>query len=240
MVRRGRRGESVDLTEMERTHIGESRADDRSTVVVDGYERPHSVRVGPGADDWEYRVGRSWIHMDRALKRLAELKTKPTAGLRGLYYPGATPAGAPLWQSILYFDETFVIHPGASLADGRNLQPLHDQMRAWEELDDEEVGARLRETFGENRSSKALEFIGRLREFDRASLEFKRADVLRAIPPQMQKRPGFLELLMADVEDPEFAAVVESGWREPAFIASLKMEFYEERGRGLAAGPRRS
>jgi hypothetical protein len=172
----------------------------------------------------------------RALKRLAELKTKPTAGLRGLYYPGATPAGAPLWQSILYFDETFVIHPGASLADGRNLQPLHDQVPAWEQLDDEALDARLRETFGKNRSSKALEFIERLREFDRASLEFKRAYVLRAIPPQMQKRPDFLELLTADVDDPEFATVVESGWREPAFIASLKMEFYGERGHGPAAG----
>ncbi|MFJ1460922.1 hypothetical protein [Nocardia sp. N2S4-5] len=163
------------------------------------------------------------------------LKTKPTPGLRGLYYPGATPAGVPLWQSILYFDETFVINPGASLANGRNLQPLHDQV--WlEELDAEALDTRLRETFGKSRASRALEFIERLREFDRASLELKRADVLRAIPPQVQKRPDFLELLIADVDDPEFAAVVESGWREPAFIASLKVEFGRGRGHGPAAG----
>jgi hypothetical protein len=40
----------------------------------------------------------------------------------------------------------------------------------------------------------------------------------------MQKTPNFLELITADLSDPEFAAVVERGWQASVFIAAEKME----------------
>jgi hypothetical protein len=40
----------------------------------------------------------------------------------------------------------------------------------------------------------------------------------------MQEREDFIELITADMGDPEFRQIVESGWHSPVFIASKKME----------------
>jgi hypothetical protein len=67
-------------------------------------------------------------------------------------------------------------------------------------------------------------FITRLQDFDVAMLPLKRAGVLRAVPPQIQERPDFIELITADMGDPGFRQIVETGWHSPLFVASRKME----------------
>ena len=115
-----------------------------------------------------------------------------------------------LFQASLYFNEFFVIHPGSALL-GRWGSRNRDRFSR-----NDEAGVRYLDSLNA--------FIRRLRDFDKIVLPLKRAGVLRVLPPQMQDRADFIDLIAADMDDPEFRQIVESGWRSPVFVASKKME----------------
>lgn len=174
-------------------------------TVDDGYDisvdfRRNGQRVG--------RVGRGKIYEQLAIQRLAGLKEKKTAGgVPGLFYPGATMSAELVSQAVLYFNEVFIIHPGSTLFD-EWLEPHY--------YDESEHIVRYRESLDT--------FIAGLQRFDAAMLPLKRAGVLWALPPQMQERPDFIDLVCSDVDDPEFRDIVEADWRSPLFVAATKME----------------
>ena len=177
-------------------------------IVDDGYEIRARSRWGGEAP--ELRLGRSQIHEHLALQRLKELGQSRASGLHGLFYPGATPPPEVLFQAALYFDEIFAIHPGSALLDSWGTRNREGYARA---------DATTTRYLGSLNA-----FIARLRDFDRDMLPLKRAGVLHALPPQMQERADFVELITADMDDPEFRQIVESGWQSPVFVASKKME----------------
>lgn len=112
-------------------------------------------------------------------------------------------------QAALYFDEVFVIHPGSTLLRIKGNGLRHP-------TDDKPALTRYMEGL--------RAFTARLEDFDVATLPLKRAGVLRTVPPQMQKRADFIELITADTSDPEFQKIVETGWNNPVFVAATKME----------------
>jgi hypothetical protein len=212
--------EVPDLTDTERAWLRDRLAgysvngrrildEDRPRIVVDdGYEIQTSG--GWGEEPRELRLGRSAIHEDLAKRRLNELEQNRASGIRGLLYPGATPSDEVLFQASLYFDEFFVIHPGSALLGRLGSRNRHRFSRT------DEAGTRYMESLNA--------FIRRLQDFDKMVLPLKRAGVLRVLPPQMQDRADFMDLITADMDDPEFRQIVESGWRSPVFVASKKME----------------
>jgi hypothetical protein len=176
--------------------------------VNDGY----GIWYRAGHNSTSVEVGRAKIHEELAKQRLAELGQGRTDGLRGLFYPGATPSFDSLCQAALYFNEFFVIHPGSALF---NTWATHDRMRDLSRPDQEAETEYVR--------GRQL-FVRKLLVFDKAVLPLKRAGLLRAIPPQMQERPNFVELITADMGDTEFREIAETGWHNPVYVAAKKME----------------
>jgi hypothetical protein len=173
----------------------------------DGYEIQTSG--GWGGSPTELHLGRSGIHENLSIRRLRELEQSRADGMRGLFYPGATLSQEMLFQAALYFDEIFVINPASTLLGSwgfRNRYRHSDDSNAARYLDSLDT------------------FLTRLQDFDKEVLPLKRAGVLRLLPPQMQERSDFVELITADMDDPEFREIVESGWHSPVFVASKKME----------------
>lgn len=152
-------------------------------------------------------VGRAGLHERMALKRLGS--RQDDRGLRGLFYPEATPSRSMLHQAALYFDEVFLVHPGGALLGRWNTRHPYgdrdlDAARAYEQ--------------------SHREFIARLEGFNREVVPLKQAGVLRAVPPQAQGDPEFLKLITADLGDSEFRRIAEESWNVPVFVAATKME----------------
>lgn len=194
------------LTDAETTCLADLWPGDMSgtrVLVTDGYE----LHLTGG----ELVVGRAGLHQRMALARLEN--RQDDRGLRGLFYPGATPSWSMLHQAALYFDEVFLVHPGGALVSRghrraldrpRGLNPDGDAVRAYQR--------------------SQLEFVARLESFDREVLPLKQAGVLRAVPPQAQADPDFLRLITADLADPEFCRIAGESWSAPVFVAARKME----------------
>ena len=172
----------------------------RSVRVVEGYD----LRIV----DQKLTVGRSLLYEDRS-QHLLKRGAGGTQKLRGLYFPSATPSLNLMCMATLYFDEFYVIHPGSSL------------LSKWSRPVSRDAG---------NDPSAALytkrreEFLNRLRLFDRETASLKQAGILCALPPQMQRRPEFVEFITADLGDDEFARIVRKHAPWPVFVAADKLE----------------
>jgi hypothetical protein len=129
-------------------------------------------------------------------KKAIELKSRE---LCALYYPSATPSHALLFQTALYFDDVFVIHPGGALT---NPSP---SMR-----------------YGIHQYEQ--KFLDRLSQFDQAVLPLKEASLLHCVPPQMHQHLEFIRLITSDLDDPTFVALASETDQEPVFVAATKME----------------
>jgi hypothetical protein len=140
---------------------------------------------------------------DEALQNATEREPR----LKGLYYPGATPSNALLFESSLYFDETYLLHPGSTL--------LEDDRHPYGERDPEAADRYRRQLAA---------FTEGLSEFDDQVLPLKRAGVLYACPPKMQEHPAFIDLITGDLNDKEFCRIAEEETLGPAFVAARKME----------------
>lgn len=149
-------------------------------------------------------VGRARIYEERARCRLIEGAAEGRARhWRALYYPGATPSHAFLFQAALYFDELFVLHPGGALFRNQRVWRHHGA------TDD---------------SRYEREFLDRLSRFDRTVMPLKQALVLHCVPPQMHRHPQFIKFLTSDLDDPEFVTIAGEANHQPVFVAAEKME----------------
>jgi hypothetical protein len=129
------------------------------------------------------------------------------AGLRALYFPGATPSREFLYQSTLYFDEVFYVNPGSTVFENHH-RPSGDTETDAVQAYEQELRA----------------FLQRISDFDKAVLPLKQAGLLRPLLPTMQEHPDFLTLLTADLDDQEFKAIAQERVPDPVFVAALEME----------------
>jgi hypothetical protein len=174
----------------------------RAPVFVDdGYD----VALRSDSTGERLIVGRAGLH-----ERAAKARLRKDVGLRGIFYPTATPAAPLLHQAAFYFDEVFIVHPGSSVLGGftrRNLNRPGGDAQEWAAYRDPRD-----------------RFIRRLREFDTSAIALKQAGVLRAVPPPAQDHPDFLKLITADLDDAEFRRIAAEASDDRVFIAARKME----------------
>lgn len=175
---------------------------DIPVIVTDGYEL-HATHSGD--DCWKLIVGRNRLYEKQGELALLE-RFKQRDSLRALYFPGATPSDELLFQTTLYFDTMFILHPGSSVF--RNRARPYDEDTV--ELED----------YKQDHST----FLERLSEFDKRTEVLKLAGVLNPLLPSMQETPNFPEYIRSDLLDQSFCECAEVAFPERAFIAARKME----------------